>query len=76
MPTSIARRPKKVGLTPTNGFSTLQAYLGPQYVNDFNYLGRTYEVIAQADGRFRRDANDIGRLKARNTWCRSERWPN
>jgi multidrug efflux pump subunit AcrB len=45
---------------------TLQVYLGSQYVNDFNYLGRTYEVIAQADGSFRRDANDIGRLKARN----------
>ncbi len=58
---------EKVGLTPTDVFSTLQVYLGSQYVNDFNYLGRTYEVIAQADGSFRRDAADIGRLKARNT---------
>jgi len=57
---------EKVGLTPTEVFSTLQVYLGSQYVNDFNYLGRTYEVIAQADGIFRRDAADIGRLKARN----------
>src|SRR5216683_4382567 len=57
---------EKVGLTPTDVFSTLQVYLGSQYVNDFNYLGRTYEVIAQADGGFRRDASDIGRLKARN----------
>ena len=57
---------QKVGLTPTDVFSTLQVYLGSQYVNDFNYLGRTYEVIAQADGAFRRDAADIGRLKARN----------
>jgi hydrophobe/amphiphile efflux-1 (HAE1) family protein len=58
---------EKVGLTPTDVFATLQVYLGSQYVNDFNYLGRTYEVIAQADGSFRRDAGDIGRLKARNT---------
>ncbi len=43
---------EKVGLTPTDVFNTLQLYLGSQYVNDFNYLGRTYEVIAQADGRF------------------------
>src|SRR4029077_11556217 len=50
---------EKVGLTPTDVFSTLQVYLGSQYVNDFNYLGRIYEVIAQADGSFRRDANDI-----------------
>jgi hydrophobe/amphiphile efflux-1 (HAE1) family protein len=58
---------EKVGLTPTDVFSTLQVYLGSQYVNDFNYLGRTYQVIAQADGRFRRTPEDIARLKARNT---------
>src|SRR6516164_11563265 len=29
---------EKVGLTPTDVFSTLQVYLGSQYVNDFNYL--------------------------------------
>jgi len=60
-------RAEKVGLTPTDVFSTLQVYLGSQYVNDFNYLGRTYQVIAQADGSFRRDPQDIARLKARNT---------
>src|SRR4029077_3077964 len=58
---------EKVGLTPTDVFSTLQVYLGSQYVNDFNYLGRTYQVIAQADGRFRQTPEDIARLKARNT---------
>ena len=58
---------EKVGLTPTDVFSTLQVYLGSQYVNDFNYLGRIYEVIAQADGSFRRDASDIERLKVRNS---------
>jgi hydrophobe/amphiphile efflux-1 (HAE1) family protein len=58
---------EKVGLTPTDVFSTLQVYLGSQYVNDFNYLGRTYRVIVQADGQFRRTPQDIARLKARNT---------
>jgi hydrophobe/amphiphile efflux-1 (HAE1) family protein len=57
---------EKVGLTPTDVFNTLQVYLGSQYVNDFNYLGRTYQVIAQADGSFRQDPQDIARLKARN----------
>jgi hydrophobe/amphiphile efflux-1 (HAE1) family protein len=57
---------EKVGLTPTDVFSALQVYLGSQYVNDFNYLGRTYEVIVQADGRFRRDQQDLTGLKARN----------
>ncbi|GAB0116310.1 efflux RND transporter permease subunit [Acidisoma sp. 7E03] len=55
-----------LGLTPSNVFDTLQLYLGSQYVNDFNYLGRTFQVIAQADGKFRRNGNDISRLKARN----------
>jgi hydrophobe/amphiphile efflux-1 (HAE1) family protein len=58
---------EKVGLTPTDVFNTLQVYLGSQYVNDFNLLGRTYEVIVQADGRFRRDGQDLMRLKARNS---------
>src|SRR5467141_4441338 len=57
---------EKVGLTPTDVFSTLQVYLGSQYVNDFNYLGRTYEVIVQADGQFMRTPQDISRLKVRN----------
>ncbi len=58
---------EKVGLTPSDVFNTLQVYLGSQYVNDFNMLGRTYQVIVQADGRFRRDSQDLTRLKARNT---------
>ena len=58
---------EKVGLTPSDVFATLQVYLGSQYVNDFNFLSRTYQVIVQADGRFRRDTHDLTRLKARNT---------
>ncbi len=57
---------EKVGLTPTDVFSTMQVYLGSQYVNDFNYLGRTYQVRVQGDGEFRRSPQDITRLKARN----------
>ena len=57
---------QQLGLTPTDVFSTLQVYLGSQYVNDFNFLGRTYQVIAQADGAYRQNEQDIGRLKVRN----------
>ena len=57
---------EKVGVTPTDVFSTLQVYLGSQYVNDFNLLGRTYEVVVQADGQYRRNQPDITRLKVRN----------
>ncbi|MBC6982075.1 efflux RND transporter permease subunit [Caulobacter sp. 17J80-11] len=44
----------------------LEVYLGSAYVNDFNYLGRTFRVTAQADGQFRQSKEDIGRL-----WVRS-----
>jgi hydrophobe/amphiphile efflux-1 (HAE1) family protein len=60
------QKAEKVGLTPTDVFDTLQVYLGSQYVNDFNFLGRTYEVIVQADARFRRDNQDLMGLKVRN----------
>jgi len=35
-------------------------------VNDFNRFGRTYEVIVQADERFRKSPSDILALKVRN----------
>lgn len=57
---------EKVGLTPTDVFSTLQLYLGSQYVNEFNYLGRSYQVIAQGDEAFRKTPEDIAHLKTRN----------
>jgi hydrophobe/amphiphile efflux-1 (HAE1) family protein len=50
----------------TDVFQTLQVYLGGLYVNDFNYLGRTYRVMAQADAKSRARASDIAQLKARN----------
>ena len=59
-------RSEKLGLKPTDVFDTMQLYLGSTYINDFNYLGRTYEVIAQADGRFRQTLGDVARLRARN----------
>jgi multidrug efflux pump len=40
--------------------------LGQLYVNDFNLLGRTWQVNVQADTRFRNEASDMKRLKVRN----------
>jgi multidrug efflux pump subunit AcrB len=42
---------KAQGVPLTELFDTLQTYLGSAYVNDFNMFGRTWQVIAQADGR-------------------------
>jgi len=47
-------------------YETLQIYLGSVYVNDFNFLGRTYQVNLQADSKFRQDSDAIGRLYTRN----------
>ena len=57
---------EKLGLTPTDIFSTIGLYLGSQYVNDFNFYGRTYPVYVQAEKRFRSTTADIGELKVRN----------
>jgi hydrophobe/amphiphile efflux-1 (HAE1) family protein len=51
----------------TDVFQTLQVYLGGLYVNDFNYLGRTFKVMAQADATFRAHAADVAQLKTRNS---------
>ena len=57
---------KSVGVPLNRLFSTLQAYLGSAYVNDFNLFGRTYQVRVQAEPQFRRSAEDIKRLDVRN----------
>jgi multidrug efflux pump subunit AcrB len=44
---------KQQNVAVTDAFQTLQVYLGSLYINDFNYLGRTYRVVAQADSPFR-----------------------
>ena len=58
---------EKLGVTPSQVFAAMQVYLGSAYINDFNFLGRTYEVLAQADAPWRLTTDDIGRLKTRNT---------
>ena len=47
-------------------FDTLEVYLGSRYINDFNLLGRTFRVTAQADSRFRLDPEDLAGLKVRS----------
>jgi multidrug efflux pump subunit AcrB len=45
---------------------TIQTYFGSAYVNDFNTLGRTYQVTAQADLPFRETAQALAQLRTRN----------
>jgi hydrophobic/amphiphilic exporter-1 (mainly G- bacteria), HAE1 family len=48
-------------------FESLSVYMGSSFVNDFNVLGRTYRVTAQADNPYRLDLRDVANLKTRNT---------
>ena len=57
---------KTLGIPLHEVFGTLQAYLGSAYVNDFNKFGRTWQVMVQADHRFRIKPEDIRGLDARN----------
>ncbi|WP_417321162.1 efflux RND transporter permease subunit [Emcibacter sp.] len=56
-----------LGVAPEKVFETLEVYLGSAFVNDFNLLGRTYRVIAQADAPFRRTPSDIANLQTRSS---------
>lgn len=58
---------QRLGVPILSVFDTLQTYLGATYVNDFNFLGRTYQVNVQANSDFRAQADQIGRLYTRNS---------
>ena len=55
-----------LGVPITRIFETLSVYMGSAYINDFNLLGRTYRVTAQADNPFRLTTRDVAGLKTRN----------
>jgi multidrug efflux pump len=54
------------GVALVDAFNTLQVYLGSLYVNDFNLFGRTWQVIAQSEAKYRDQKDDISRLRVRN----------
>jgi hydrophobe/amphiphile efflux-1 (HAE1) family protein len=57
---------KRHGMSMSEVFNTLQIYLGSLYVNDFNKFGRTWQVNVQGDTHFRKQIEDLKRLKIRN----------
>ena len=56
-----------LGVNVSDVFGALQTYLGSTYVNDFNLLGRTFRVTAQADAAHRLDTKDILKIRVRNS---------
>ncbi|PZU60945.1 MAG: hydrophobe/amphiphile efflux-1 family RND transporter [Sphingobium sp.] len=60
------RKADLLGVPPERVFEAMQVYLGSAFVNDFNLLGRTYRVTAQADADHRGTVADIANLKTRS----------
>jgi HAE1 family hydrophobic/amphiphilic exporter-1 len=58
---------KKLGVNVAEAYSTLSTLLGSSYVNDFNIYGRNFRVVAQADTSYRRNVEDIGQYRVRNS---------
>ena len=56
-----------LGVDPSQVYAALGTYLASTYVNDFNFLGRTFRVTAQAEPTSRARIEDVGRLQVRST---------
>ena len=57
----------KQGVDLNSIYTTLQAFMGGAYVNDFNRFGRQWKVFLQAEPEYRREASDIGAFHVRNS---------
>ena len=59
-------RAEKLRVPAERVLDALEIYLGSSYINDFNFLGRTYRVTAQAEGDYRDQREDLLKLRARS----------
>ena len=58
---------KKLGLSITDVYNTIQTFLGSSYVNDLTLYGRNFRVVAQADTNYRGDISNLNRYYVKNT---------
>jgi hydrophobe/amphiphile efflux-1 (HAE1) family protein len=56
-----------LGINVSDVFNALQTFLGSSYINDFNLLGRTFRVTAQADSTDRIEPKDVLKIRVRNS---------
>jgi hydrophobe/amphiphile efflux-1 (HAE1) family protein len=57
---------EQLGVPISRVFEALSVYMGSAFVNDFNILGRTYRVTAQADNPYRLSLRDVAALRTRS----------
>lgn len=58
---------KKLGISITDVYNTIQTYLGSSYVNDLTLYGRNFRVVAQADTNYRGDISNLNTYYVKNT---------
>jgi hydrophobe/amphiphile efflux-1 (HAE1) family protein len=61
-----AEKAQLLGVTPAAIYETLEANLGSQFVNDFNYKNFVFQVIVQDEQQFRSKVSDIDQLYVRS----------
>ena len=58
---------KKLGISISDVYSTIQTFLGSRYVNDFSIYGRNFHVVAQADTSYRADIQNMSKYYVKNS---------
>ena len=71
-------RAETLGLSVADIYSTIGSAMGENYVNQFLYQGRVYQVRIQADAQARsspaRHLRALRQERAAARWCRCPRW--
>ena len=57
---------RAMGVPISRIFDTMKATFGSSYVNDFNKLGRTFQVRLQSESNYRDSVNDLGNVYVRS----------
>ena len=57
---------EKLGVSVGDVFTTIQAFMGSLYINDFTAYNRTFHVVVQADTVFRSMISDMDKYYVRN----------
>ncbi|EHQ29133.1 efflux RND transporter permease subunit [Mucilaginibacter paludis] len=58
---------EKLGVNISDVFTTIQAYMGSLYINDFTTYNRTFHVVVQADTAFRKVVSNMDKYYVRNS---------
>jgi HAE1 family hydrophobic/amphiphilic exporter-1 len=57
---------EKLGVNVSDVFTTIQAYMGSLYINDFTTYNRTFHVVVQADTAYRKLVSNMDKYYVRN----------